>query len=309
MSMNLVTLLYLAASVCFIQALKGLSHPTTSIRGNLFGMIGMAIAVLVTFLWLLPPENPIHPGGASTIALAGTPFLLWDLWATEVSWTERGRASVESREWRFTSLWGDVEALDKSASKMRLRRLRNVALVNTPATLNTLPLVASEGSQEPQKMESIVLTALGARDEADGVSKVKTLEAVFSEASEVVGHKSADEIRGALRALKVKADKADDLSVRLGEIEAERAAEKRDALIVTLSEAGKLPPSMHDWAKSVPLAVLESFGEAAPVVASAEPVKAAKTDSVVLTDDDKKIARLLGLSEADLLAAKTADAA
>ena len=48
MSMNLVTLLYLIASVCFIQALKGLSHPTTSIRGNMFGMIGMAIAALTT---------------------------------------------------------------------------------------------------------------------------------------------------------------------------------------------------------------------------------------------------------------------
>lgn len=48
MSMNIVTLLYLAASVCFIQALKGLSHPTTSIRGNLFGMSGMAIAVVTT---------------------------------------------------------------------------------------------------------------------------------------------------------------------------------------------------------------------------------------------------------------------
>jgi len=48
MSMNVVTLLYLLASVCFIQALKGLSHPTTSIRGNLFGMIGMAIAALTT---------------------------------------------------------------------------------------------------------------------------------------------------------------------------------------------------------------------------------------------------------------------
>jgi NAD(P) transhydrogenase subunit beta len=48
MSMNIVTLLYLIASVCFIQALKGLSHPTTSIRGNLFGMIGMAIAALTT---------------------------------------------------------------------------------------------------------------------------------------------------------------------------------------------------------------------------------------------------------------------
>lgn len=48
MSMNLVTLLYLVASVCFIQALKGLSHPTTSIRGNLFGMAGMTVAVLTT---------------------------------------------------------------------------------------------------------------------------------------------------------------------------------------------------------------------------------------------------------------------
>ena len=48
MSIDNVTLLYLFASVCFIQALKGLSHPTTSIRGNLFGMIGMAVAVLTT---------------------------------------------------------------------------------------------------------------------------------------------------------------------------------------------------------------------------------------------------------------------
>jgi NAD(P) transhydrogenase subunit beta len=48
MSMNLVVLLYLVASVCFIQALKGLSHPTTSIRGNVFGMTGMAIASLTT---------------------------------------------------------------------------------------------------------------------------------------------------------------------------------------------------------------------------------------------------------------------
>ena len=48
MSMNLVVLLYLVASICFIQALKGLSHPTTSIRGNLFGMSGMAIAVVTT---------------------------------------------------------------------------------------------------------------------------------------------------------------------------------------------------------------------------------------------------------------------
>ncbi|MCC6075720.1 NAD(P)(+) transhydrogenase (Re/Si-specific) subunit beta [Pseudomonas sp. GCM10022188] len=48
MSMNLITALYLVASICFIQALKGLSHPTSSRRGNAFGMAGMAIAVCTT---------------------------------------------------------------------------------------------------------------------------------------------------------------------------------------------------------------------------------------------------------------------
>ncbi len=48
MSMNLVTTLYLIASICFIQALKGLSHPTSSRRGNLFGMLGMALAIITT---------------------------------------------------------------------------------------------------------------------------------------------------------------------------------------------------------------------------------------------------------------------
>ena len=48
LSMNVVILLYLVASVFFIQALKGLSHPSTSRQGNAFGMIGMAIAMVTT---------------------------------------------------------------------------------------------------------------------------------------------------------------------------------------------------------------------------------------------------------------------
>ena len=48
MSLNLVTLLYLLASICFIQALKGLSHPSTARQGNAFGMTGMAIAAFTT---------------------------------------------------------------------------------------------------------------------------------------------------------------------------------------------------------------------------------------------------------------------
>src|ERR1043165_3765249 len=48
MSADQVALWYLIASICFILALKGLSHPTTARRGNLLGIVGMTIAVLVT---------------------------------------------------------------------------------------------------------------------------------------------------------------------------------------------------------------------------------------------------------------------
>lgn len=57
MSMNLATLLYLIASVCFIQSLKGLSHPTTAIKGNTFGMVGMVIAVVTTILYVIKLKN------------------------------------------------------------------------------------------------------------------------------------------------------------------------------------------------------------------------------------------------------------
>ena len=52
MDANIAALFYLVASVCFILALKGLSHPETSRRGNILGMVGMAIAVLTTLLVL-----------------------------------------------------------------------------------------------------------------------------------------------------------------------------------------------------------------------------------------------------------------
>jgi NAD(P) transhydrogenase subunit beta len=48
MSESLSALLYLVASICFIMALRGLSSPDTARAGNLYGIIGMAIAILTT---------------------------------------------------------------------------------------------------------------------------------------------------------------------------------------------------------------------------------------------------------------------
>jgi NAD(P) transhydrogenase subunit beta len=65
-SLNVVTLLYLVASICFIQALKGLSHPTSSRRGNAFGMAGMAIAILTTCALIIG----LAKSGSTTTGLA-----------------------------------------------------------------------------------------------------------------------------------------------------------------------------------------------------------------------------------------------
>jgi NAD(P) transhydrogenase subunit beta len=48
MSATLATASYIGATILFILSLGGLSNPETSRRGNLYGMIGMAIAVLAT---------------------------------------------------------------------------------------------------------------------------------------------------------------------------------------------------------------------------------------------------------------------
>ncbi len=50
MSPNLSSLFYLVSGILFILALRGLSSPETSRRGNYFGIAGMAISIIVTFL-------------------------------------------------------------------------------------------------------------------------------------------------------------------------------------------------------------------------------------------------------------------
>src|SRR5215475_11538930 len=66
MSPDLVALLYLLAGVLFILALRGLSSPETSRRGNLFGMVGMAIAIATTLA-----SHPPAGFGAWALVIAG----------------------------------------------------------------------------------------------------------------------------------------------------------------------------------------------------------------------------------------------
>jgi len=66
MNADIVALLYLVSGVLFILALRGLSSPETSRQGNLFGMIGMAIAILTTLA-----SHPPSGGGAWLVVVLG----------------------------------------------------------------------------------------------------------------------------------------------------------------------------------------------------------------------------------------------
>ena len=83
MSANLAALAYLVAGVLFILALRGLSNPETSRRGNLFGMIGMAIAIATTLAahppvgfaaWVLVVVGVALGGGAGAMIARRVPM-------------------------------------------------------------------------------------------------------------------------------------------------------------------------------------------------------------------------------------------
>ncbi|MDA4847181.1 NAD(P)(+) transhydrogenase (Re/Si-specific) subunit beta [Hoeflea poritis] len=59
MSESFAAFLYLVSGVLFILALRGLSHPTTSRRGNVYGMVGMGIAILTTLALTTPSAGGI----------------------------------------------------------------------------------------------------------------------------------------------------------------------------------------------------------------------------------------------------------
>ena len=83
MSENVSSLLYIVAGVLFIMALRGLSHPTTSRQGNMYGMVGMALAILTTLVghppagfgaWILVLLGLGLGGGAGAVIAKRVPM-------------------------------------------------------------------------------------------------------------------------------------------------------------------------------------------------------------------------------------------
>lgn len=241
------------------------------------------------------------------------------LWAVNVEWTPQAEQHLRDREFRFVS---PAFMTDK---KGRVVELLNVALTNIPATRNAIPLVAhylndpGADAGEPQAperarrqpMSEKLFKALGAADEGEALVIATEINAWTKQVLATTGAANLDDAVKAIEANAKLPALVKELSDQIAAHDKAAEQIEHEALIKQLSDDGKLPPSMHDWARSQPLDSLKAFGQVAPVLGA----KAAPKDShqepaqrpVVLSDEDKKAALLMGMSEEDMVAERRAE--
>lgn len=218
------------------------------------------------------------------------------LWIVNAEWTETAFAQISAREWRFFS---PVLMLD--AKTREPIQLVNVALTNLPATKDQTPLVASQtvgdgqSQKDPLVDEKAVLKLFGAL----GVSDAAGAEAHVVALSAEVETLKTGAVALSAEVVSLKAD----IASRDAAVE----ESKRDALIETLNQAGKLAPALNGWAKTQTLVQLTSFGDAAPASAVATEIKTeapSAAGSDIMSEVEINLCAQFGQSHEDFIAAR-----
>lgn len=171
-----------------------------------------------------------------------------------------------------------------------------------PEAHNSMP---ATGKEQPTMSDALV-KALSADTEEQALTIVNEINSFTSQLLEATGAKSLDAALAAVKANAALPGVVKALSGKVEALEEQNAARDREALIAELCEAKKLPPSLHDWARSQTLESLQTFGQSAPVLGGAadpKPVAGPPDDApVVLNDEQRKLAEQMGMSAEDYAA-------
>lgn len=179
-------------------------------------------------------------------------------------------------------------------------------MTNLPATHDAMPLVANQLEDDPpsqsreaanknevRKVSEKILAVLGAATEDEAVKITKEFNKWSQEILSATGTKSLDDATAAIKLNAELPAKVAELSQQIKQLSDEKSANEREQLIASLSEAGKLPPSLHDWARSQSIESLSAFGDAAPaqIVASSNVAESDST-AIILSDEDEEAIKL-----------------
>lgn len=152
-------------------------------------------------------------------------------------------------------------------------------------------------------MSKHIFAALKADGDDAALVRATELAGLESKILAMTGKSSVSDALAELERLGKVAAESDKLAGRVQELEERESKRALDAKIAELSTAGKLPPSLHEWARSQTMESLEAFGQNAPALApppdapdsdGVDPEKATAA-SVQLSDADKHVAQLLGV--------------
>lgn len=236
--------------------------------------------------------------------------------AADIEWTPAADKGIRDKEWLYYS--PAVELLPsglEDGDPMRVVRVVNAAITNLPATKNQKPMVASEtmpgdtgATNEDRRdiMSTELLKLLGAETEAGAIGVVTQLHAHHTALFTALGVDGIEKLLPAVEKLKAKAETATQLAEQVRTLEARQTETEREQLIAKLNDEGKLPESLHDWARTMDLDGLKNFGDAAPVHPKYKGHEQAEGDTVVVTlsDEDRAEAKRAGLSDKEFAAEK-----
>ena len=243
------------------------------------------------------------------------------LWA-EVEWTDKAKAYLAAREYRYFS-----PVVLKRKSDNRAVAIHSVALTNFPNTKDLEPLVNKAGAgfstqemeDEVMKKDLIELLKLKAdATDAEVLAAIGNLQTQTAKQPEVkfpdglletLGLKAdatLSQINGTILALKSGADQGAGLVTRVADLEQKLSGRDADDLVTIALKAGKITPAQKEWAEGYAKSDPEGFKaytEAATVVVPLK--KLPDGGDVVVTDDFsspemKTMASVFGQSEESL---------
>jgi ATP-dependent protease ClpP protease subunit len=147
-----------------------------------------------------------------------------------------------------------------------------------------------------------LLKALGVKSEAEACVVVAERERVTAAVLAATETKDIAAALASIEQLKAQATESVKLAARLASLEADTAKRERETVIARMSESGKLPPSLHDWARSLSAEQLAVFEAAAPAAKAPAAPPVANSGEPVLSEEDERLIRAHGTDRAAFIA-------
>lgn len=253
-----------------------------------------------------------------------------ELWASNVTWTEKAAAMLAAREIRYTS------PAFRTEDDGTITELVNVALTNIPATKKQTPLMASRDrvaandtkkeKSAMKKLSLIILGALGLSADSDDTSALSAINQLKAQArsatdagkdladahkrlNELTGKSSFSESLGVVLSWKESVPQIATLTSRINELEQAGRSGEVDRLVEAGIKDGKIAPAQKEFWLARGKADVEMLKGFLSTASTVVPTKGATEQpakgTIALTDEQKKAAAKLGITDEKQIAAVT----